>query len=302
MNEFNAIDLSGIPAPDIVETLDYEDVFRSIKDQFDDIYPDISVDSLYESEPIIKLLELFAYREMYLRARINEAVRQVMLTTATGTNLENLAALVGVERRVLIPEDADSSPPVMAIYEDDESLRKNTLYAFEGASTAGPRGAYIAHAKYADARVKDVYVDSLKEGEVTVWVLSREDNGLPKQEILDAVVNQLNDDDVRPITDKVNVLPATVKDFKLDAELYFNPGINVEEVLTRSKSAVSEYLDDQQFLGRPITIAGLYAALYRPGVSNVLLKSPAADCLVSASEALYCDYSSKESFSIVAGV
>ncbi|MBQ9759125.1 MAG: baseplate J/gp47 family protein, partial [Opitutales bacterium] len=123
------IDFSKIPVPDIVEALDFEGVFADIVADFRTRFPDF--DALVESDPAIKLIEAFAYREVLLRARINNAARACMIASATGADLDNIAANFGVMRK---PD------------ENDSDLRKRTILAIEASATAGSRNAYIYHA------------------------------------------------------------------------------------------------------------------------------------------------------------
>ena len=44
-----------------------------------------------------------AYRELLIRQRVNDAARGVMLATASGTDLDNLAANFNVERLLITP-------------------------------------------------------------------------------------------------------------------------------------------------------------------------------------------------------
>ena len=72
MSDFTAIDLSKLPAPDLVKELDFEVILKEWIDLFLSLYPDYDAQTL-ESEPIMKLLEAGAYREMTWRQRVNDA-------------------------------------------------------------------------------------------------------------------------------------------------------------------------------------------------------------------------------------
>ena len=77
MSRFTAIDLSGLAPPDIIETLDYEAIVTAMRDDLVEQFPLIAGVIDLESEPARKLIEAFAYRELRLRARINDAARAV---------------------------------------------------------------------------------------------------------------------------------------------------------------------------------------------------------------------------------
>ncbi len=283
MSLFTSIDLSELPPPSIVEDLDYEVILAATKSELQRIAPEIAVDSLLESDPVSKLLQVMAYREMHLRQRINESAQGVMLATATGANLDNLAALVNIQRLLLEPGDPDAS--IDPVYEDDDRLRARTQLAFEGFSTAGPRGAYLFHALSASALVKDAAVYSESPGEVEVRILSSEDNGIASSELLTEVASVLNADEVRPITDLVSVKSAEIVPYTINATLVLSPGVGSREVLESARAAAQAFIDKHSKLGSDISRAALFSALYHPGVQNIELHEPSSDILVEQSEA-----------------
>ena len=73
---FTAFDLSRLPAPTIVETLDYDTIYGQMLASLQALVP--TFDATVKSDPAIKLLEVAAYREMLLRARVNHAARAVL--------------------------------------------------------------------------------------------------------------------------------------------------------------------------------------------------------------------------------
>jgi len=90
MGSFTPIDLSKLPAPDVIETLDFESLLTDYINDFVARNPNYA--TLLESDPAIILMQVVAYREMLLRARINEAAKANMLAYATKGDLDNLAA------------------------------------------------------------------------------------------------------------------------------------------------------------------------------------------------------------------
>lgn len=98
MSSFTAIDLSQLPAPSVVEPLDYEQILGAMLADLKARDP--SFDALVESDPAYKILEVAAYRELLIRQRVNDAGRSVMLAYATGSDLDHLGALMGVSRLV----------------------------------------------------------------------------------------------------------------------------------------------------------------------------------------------------------
>ncbi|WP_143692036.1 baseplate assembly protein, partial [Xanthomonas axonopodis] len=190
-----------LQAPDLIESLDFEAIFAEALTQFRRHMPEFS--ALTESDPVYKLLQLFAARELLLRQRANDKAQQTMLAFATGSNLDHLGALFGVARLVLDPgQPANGVAPT---YESDVDFRRRIQLAPEGFSVAGPEGAYIYHALSASADVMDASATSPAPGQVLVTVQSRTGDGTAPQDLLDEVAAVLNDADVRPLTDEVAI-------------------------------------------------------------------------------------------------
>jgi phage-related baseplate assembly protein len=223
VSRFAAIDLSKLPFPEVIETVDAEAIVVEMRADFMAAYPAFTAD--LESETAVALLEEGAYRETILRARVNDGARAVMLPYATGADLDTLAASMATERAVVDPGDPDALPPVPETLEDDDRLRARAQLAWEGLSVAGPEGAYIYHALSADPRVRDVdaraptwdrwditpeaaavlpagaivlicedavgLVDPYP-GDVAVTILSTEPEGTPSADLLATVAAALN--------------------------------------------------------------------------------------------------------------
>lgn len=282
---FTAVDLSRLPAPDVVEPLSYE----AIRDEMlaDLQARDPAFTALVPSDPAYKIIEVAAYRELLIRQRVNEAGKAVMLAYARRGDLDQIAARYNVERFLLDPGDPEALPPIPPTYEDDASLRRRVQLSFEGFSTAGPEGAYIFHALGADPRVLDASVDSPAPGEVVVSVLSRDGSGTALPDLLAAVTAALGDD-VRPLTDQVTVQSAAIVTYAVDAALILYPGPDGQVVLQAAEAALGTYIEHNHRLGRDVTLSGIYAALHQEGVQNVILAAPVADVVVTSGEAAYC--------------
>lgn len=280
-----AINLSDLPFPGVVETLSFETILAEMLADLQARDPAFS--ALVESDPAYKILEVAAYREVIVRQRVNDAAKAVTLAYATGTDLENLAALFGVSRLTIDEGDPDAVPPEPPEYETDAELRARAQLALEGMSTAGPRGAYEYHARTV-AAVKDASAVSPNPGEVVVTVLGRDGDGSVSSEVLDDVEDALNAEDVRPLTDQVTVQGPTIIPFTVEAELYLYDGPDSAVVLAAAQSALASYLSARHALGNDIALSGIYAALHQSGVQRVALTSPPANIEVDSNEAAYC--------------
>lgn len=286
MSQFTAINLAQVAPPDVIEPLDFEQILAAMLADLLERAPEL--DAQVESEPFMKVLEVCAFRELQLRARINDAARAVMLPYSTGTDLDNLGALFGVERLLLSPAVPTAIPPIPAVYESDSDFRYRIQLSLEGLSTAGPEGAYIFHALSADGQVLDASAISPTPGQVLITVLSRAGTGVPSEALLATVLAKLSDESVRPLTDYVQVQPATIAQYQVTATLYFYAGPDREVVMANARAALEAYTAGQHRLGLDVTLSGIYAALHQPGVQRVDLASPTANLVVNRQSASYC--------------
>jgi phage-related baseplate assembly protein len=267
-----AVDLSELPPPDAVEPLDFEQILQQITDDYRARNPEF--DAVLESEPVVKLLEAFSYRELLLRQRVNDAARSNLLATARGADLDNMAAFFGVKR---------------AAEETDDRLRGRTALAVEAFGAAGPAGAYRFFALTAAPEVKDVTAITPAPGQVLVTLLGDEGPGRVDQATQQRVLVALNADDVRPLTDVVSVRSAEIIEYQIDAGLIIYPGPEAEAIRQRALAAVTEYARQRHKLGRDITTSGLHAALHVQGVQRVVLRQPQPlPIVVDPRQAAFC--------------
>ncbi|MDA9231356.1 baseplate J/gp47 family protein, partial [Rickettsiales bacterium] len=237
MSSFTAIDLSKLPAPDVIEKLDYETLLTDYIDDFKARNPNYA--TLLESDPAIILMQVIAYRELLLRARINEAAKANMLAYATGSDLDNLAAFYGVER---------------LIDETDDRLKTRTQLALEGFSTAGPIGAYIFHSLSASNEVKSVSVKSPNPGEVLVTILSNIADGTVSNDLISIVSAKLNEDAIRPLTDLVLVQAAQIINYQVEAIITVYSGPSSSIVEAQANEALQKFISNRHEIGRVIAI------------------------------------------------
>ncbi|CHC77922.1 baseplate assembly protein [Salmonella enterica] len=287
------IDLSQLPPPVVVEPLDFETLFAQRKAAFIAMYPEDEQEEIartleLESEPITMLLEENCYRELLLRQRVNEAARAVMLAYSTDSDLDNLAVNFNVERLTIQEEDDSVTPPIEAVMESDPDLRTRTQQAFEGLSVAGPTAAYEFWGRSADGRVADISAVSPTPACVTISVLSREGDGTASDDLLSVVAAALNDEEVRPVADRVTVQSAEIVPYQIDATLYIYPGPEAEPVRQASEQQLQAYIAAQNRLGRDIRLSAIYAALHVEGVQRVELTQPVADIVLSDYQASHC--------------
>ncbi len=290
----SAVDLSQLPAPEIVDAPDFETLLAVRKEAYISYFPAEQQDAVrrtlaLESDPVVKLLQENTYREILLRQRINEAAQAVMVAYALGSDLDQLAANYGVGRLVVTPADNSAVPPVAAVMEADDELRLRVPQAFEGLSVAGPTAAYEFHARSADGRVADASATSPSPATVVITVLSREGNGAASADLLAVVDTALNDESIRPLADRVTVQSAAIVPYEVNATLYFYPGPEAEPILAAARARLEKYIASQTRLGRDIRRSAIYAALHVEGVQRVELESPAQDVVLDKTQAAWCE-------------
>ncbi|MFQ0827114.1 baseplate assembly protein [Serratia fonticola] len=293
------IDLSQLPRPNVIEALDFETIFTERKERLIALTPLDEQEAIrrtlsYESEPIVKILQESAYREVLLRQRVNEAAQAVMVAYAISNDLDQLGANNDVQRLVVTPADPEVVPPVEAVMESDSDLRQRIPAAFEGMSVAGPTGAYEYHALSADGKIADVSAISPAPAEVIISVLSRLGDGTASPELLAIVSKALNDEQVRPVADRVTVQTATIVNYQIDATLFVYPGPAIEPIMADAKLRLQNYINEQRRIGRDIRRSAIYAALHTQGVQRVELAEPLEDVVLEKTQAANCtDYQIK---------
>ncbi|OQX16153.1 MAG: hypothetical protein BWK73_04635 [Thiothrix lacustris] len=314
------LDMSLMPAPPLIEPLDVEAILLDMKQTFNGLQPSlldasqrpvvldaelvetasgerywkVPADAAiglhyldYEAEPVVKLLEAAAFRELLLRQRINKAAKVLMIAYSSGADLDNMAADFGVVRLA---------------GESDERLRYRRQLALESFTTAGSRGSYEFHALTADVRVQDVFVDRPTFQRVTWAALGLEpprpnlmvlectyDARLPAPipgdvavttlpslgadaAVVQAAVSAaLDREEVIPLTDNPQMLTHAEVTYDVVATLWCYPGPSTAPIVDAATLELQAYVADHYRLGHDIAISGLHQAAHRPGVQRVEL-------------------------------
>ena len=276
------IDLSTVPAPDIVETVSFDVVFAAMKADLVTLLPDIAPTLAQETSIAARILRVCAYREIVLRQRVNDAARALLIATATGADLEALAANFGVARLVVTAATSTAA----AVMEDDDRLRRRILLAQEAYSVAGPAGAYIFHALTAVPSLRDASAISPEPGRVTVTLMRSASDPAPTSDHLTTVALALSDTAVRPLTDMVSVVAPNIIDVAIVAALTIYPGPDGAVVAANARTSLDAFLLTNAFLGRDLRRAALFSRLHVDGVQSVALASPAADVVIGMRDAV----------------
>ena len=157
--------------------------------------------------------------------------------------------------------------------ESDESYKERIFLAPETFSVAGPKLAYVYHTKSVSSEIIDVAVVSDVPGVVKIYPLLS-GGTMPNEELLQSINNKLSASDVRPLTDKVEVLEPVRKEYNIDLDYYLyeeRDAIHDEKV----QKVVSDYIMWQKsVLGRDINPDKLIADLQALGVKRVVIREP----------------------------
>ena len=263
-----APELAGLPTPQVLETLRFETVFDALLRDFQVRYPQYS--ALLASDPVIKLIEVAAYRELLLRARINEAARANLLAFAVGHDLEHLGAFYGVTR---LPQ------------EQDDPLRRRIRARIMGFANAGGAAHYRYWALSASPEVADVAVDSPGPGRVRISVLPTGHSDTVPEALLDTVRATVLRDDVRVLTDTVEVVPVSLVPVTVAAQIWLYPDTPMA-VFEGLAPRLTRELAQAAVLGWDLTLSWLIGQLQQPGIHKVALNEPATDIRIHSTQAV----------------
>lgn len=293
MNSFAAIDLSQLPAPQIVEQIDFEVILTERKAYMISLWPieeqpQIAARLEMESEPLTKLLQENAYRETIWRQRVNEASMANLLALAKGPDLDQLAGNFNVQRLVVQEAKPLAVPPVARIMESDDSLRERAQMSWEGLSTAGPRNSYIFHARGADGRVADATAESPSPAVAVVTVQSLLGDGTAPPDLIAAVKTYLSDEDRRPVGDRLTVQSAQILHYQVKAKLYLlTSGPESEPIIAAAEQRLLAYVSQRRRLAMEVSESALHSALFVEGVRKVVLENW-VDIVATKAQAPYC--------------
>ncbi|WP_223478748.1 baseplate assembly protein [Oricola indica] len=289
MTRFSAatLDLSRFPAPLAIRGIDYETLLAERKTRLVALFQARGIEfdvADLETSPAVITQETDAYRELLVYAAINDAVRAVMVAFAIGSDLDHLAAFYGIERLML--DAATSTTP--AVYETDTQFRRRVLIAPEAFATAGPAGAYVFHALTADPRVLNVDVWTPAPGEVNVAIQNREGDGTATADMIEAVRSHLHRDDIKPLTDVVNVRSVEIVPYTIDVEGFCLPGPDPVAVKESMEVALAAMAAARQTPSRDVPRSAVYAAAQVGPLDKAVVNEPAADIARGYGEVAYC--------------
>ena len=333
--------------PDVVQELSFDEILEQNLDIVKSLLPDYKP---AEGDNVMLVLRAFSYRELQLRALFNTLAKAFFLSTAAGSDLDNLAeTLYGLYRLpgakpyadmefsltsvlsydMLIPKgyelvdetgihfakllndvaikagelkatgvielqeytassnvktEIQVSPlPYVQVKqlsdfangsnpESDEDFKERIRLSFANKSTAGSAMTYKAFTFQADERIEDVKVLSPSAGVVDVVYYSPEADDLMQERI----EKTLNADDVRPLTDKVQVKKVNEVTFDVEGEIVIKSGVDASAVYTEAIENLKKELTNRS-IGEDVSLAKIIKSLMIEGVIDVTLANPATN-------------------------
>ncbi len=240
----------------------------------------IEVNALPESDPLSKLLEVLAYRELYVRQQINERVDACRLAKAQEIDLNRLASLFLSDR----PELSQTVPQRII----SQAGAIHTAGSIEGYR----HFAYDALSFEEKSELVDVRVNNPGAGVVEIILLfsrrimlhdqtlTEADSAVSSKKLeglVEKVRLRLLDNSIRPIGHKIEVHAAQTVPFKITARLGLESMPGAAEVRSAAEKKVNEYIGERFRFGSTIYRTGVLSALHQEGVKYIVLEAFTSD-------------------------
>lgn len=289
-----SVDFDLLPKPNFVDVIDFELILSERKEYLISLYPpneqaDIRKLLSRESEPVTKVLQENAYREMILRNQINDRALATQLAFAKKEDLDIWGANFDVERLVISEADNSVTPPAPAVYETDEDFRYRIQKKLDALSTAGPESAYEFHTLSADSRVADVKCSSPAPAHALLTILQRDsENNASTEALNNIVLNYVSGEKKRPTGDRVQVQSAEIINYSIEAVLVTKNVPETDAVLLAAQENINTYAKTPKRLGKGVYFSDIYSALKVSGVERVELKSPLTEIPINNFQAAFC--------------
>jgi phage-related baseplate assembly protein len=215
------------------------------------------------------------------------SVEASALTAGPGAN-GYLSGQISVQMNPSVPVQSVTNTSVSAggtAPESDDHLRGRIQAAPNQFSVAGPAGAYRFFALSASSSIIDAQVSSPAPGQVSVYVLTWPINqqpaatpnnaGVASPALLSMILTQLNADNVRPLTDTVNVLPVVEIDYQITGTIILYSDADPVSTMAAATSAAQELaIALASRIQRDIVPSQMIEALSVSGVYEVVLTAP----------------------------
>jgi len=162
-----------------------------------------------------------------------------------------------------------------ATKESDERFLERSILSLNRPSTAGAKNSYYYHILNADVRVDTAYCYSPSAGVVRV-VLDNFDAKIDDY-VIEQIEKLLNDDEIKPLTDKVEVLKANQIELTLEVEAKLYDLMKQREI----DKLIQENFKEPFKIAQNLTYSDLIRRLHVAGVYSVRCLNITEDVIVN---------------------
>ncbi len=153
----------------------------------------------------------------------------------------------------------------------DDEFRQRIFLAPSGYSTAGPEDAYVFWTMQFSTLITDVKVITPEDDTVQI-ILLKKDGEIPEEEFLQGVKEYLEDGNIKPLTEKIEVIAPAVVSYDINGTYYINSSDknNIATIQSNVNAALEEYIRWQkEKIGRDLNPFQLQYLLMKAGVKRI---------------------------------
>lgn len=283
-----AIDLSRLPPPQAIETLDYEALFSAFRSRFltvwnaarerDPSLPTYDVGEL-ETDPVVIVGQAWSYLRLLDRARVNDAIKAVLAPLASGSDLDAVVARQNIARLETAP----------GLQETDAQLLNRYLLSFDRASAGSASrllyDAYTAWPAMASAAVNGWAVHG-RRGETDVVIAGAD--GITTPTDLATVRAAVMSDTAKPEAIGISVLAAERLTYQVSQIIRVPVGPDAELVRLEAEARIRAATIDRAMIGATVQRDLIAGAAYGASIVEVTHASPAIDVAASPYQIPVC--------------
>ena len=160
--------------------------------------------------------------------------------------------------------------------EDDEAFRERIFLAPAAYSVAGPEAAYVYWAKTYSPAITDVNAVT-EEGSAVVQIRFLMDGAIPSTAMVQNLEEYLADENIRPLTDMVEVSAPTASSFNINVSYCINKSdrnraATIQAAVTEAVNNYTKWQTEK--IGRDINPSKLTELMMAAGAKRVVVTSP----------------------------
>lgn len=241
-----------LPAPLVLELLDFEHIYTAVRADLLARAPELQGVLTLESEPLTKLLQAFAYRELLYRARLNDAMRSFLLAYASGSDLDHKGQFYGCPRMT---------------GEGDDRYRARIGLRIRALAGNGTKDAYEEMAMATSLDIRDAVAVQVRPGYVQILIWPQPQATDPEA-LRTAVAEQVNSPRGRPLGVPVSVQLAKPRPIDVHAHIWRTAAAPLD-LATRLTTRLQTALSGHAKLGGNVARSWITAQLHTDGVAAV---------------------------------